>query len=164
MLEVDERLQRALEVAHEYLSRRDRTVAEVRRQLERRGIAVEPAEGAIEVLVEQGYLNDARFAALFVTDKRELQQWGNERIRRGLLARGIDRGLTERALAAGGDEGAECGETELERAVALLRRRFPVPPADQRERQRALGLLVRKGYESELAYDAIAAHAHAGDR
>jgi len=159
MLEVDERLQRALELAHEYLNRRDRTVAEVRRQLERRGVASEPVEGAIEVLVEQGYLNDARFAQLFAADKRELQEWGNERIRRGLLDRGVDHDLVERALQAGGDDGAESGDTELERALALLRRRFPVPPADPRERQRALGLLLRKGYESELAYDAIAAHA-----
>src|SRR5690348_17261753 len=119
MLEVDERLQRALELAHEYLNRRDRTVAEVRRQLERRGVALEPAEGAIEVLVEQGYLNDARFAQLYVADKRELQQWGNERIRRGLLDRGIDGDLVERALGADADD-VEPGETELDRAVALL--------------------------------------------
>jgi regulatory protein len=46
--------------------------------------------------------------------------------------------------------------------VAVLQRRFPTPPADARERQRALGLLMRKGYASELAYDAIAAHAREG--
>ncbi len=33
----------------------------------------------------------------------------------------------------------------------------PSPPADQRERERALGLLVRRGYELELAYDAVRA-------
>lgn len=159
MLDLDERVQRALELANAYLNRRDRTVVEVRRQLERRGIAVEPADAAIEVLVEQGYLNDARFAQLFASDKRELQQWGNERIRRGLLDHGIERDVAERALDADGDDDAEYGETELERAVALLRRRFPAPPVDARERRRALGLLLRKGYESELAYDAVAAHA-----
>jgi regulatory protein len=40
-----------------------------------------------------------------------------------------------------------------------LRRRFPEPPEDRRERNRALGMLMRKGYESELALDALAAYA-----
>ena len=49
-------------------------------------------------------------------------------------------------------------ESELDRALELLRRRFPTPPEDRRERERALGVLLRKGYESELALDALAAH------
>ena len=44
---------------------------------------------------------------------------------------------------------------ELEAAVELLRRRLPAPPRDDRERNRALGLLARRGYELELAHDAI---------
>ena len=156
-VENEERLQRALELAHAYLNRRERTVAEVRRQLERRGIAAPTVEAAIFLLTDQGYLDDPRFAALFVSDKRELEQWGNERIRRGLVARGIELELAEQALASSHDGQGQ--ETELERALALLRRRFPVAPADPRERQRALGVLLRKGYETELALDALAAHA-----
>lgn len=162
MLELDEHLQRALELAHAYLNRRDRTVSEVRRQLERKGIAADTAAAAIAVLCEQRYLDDGRFAALFMSDKRELEQWGNERIRRGLLARGIDGDLAQRTLDAATEDGTPSSESELDRALALLRRRFPVAPDDARERQRAFGLLVRKGYESELASDAITAHAREG--
>jgi regulatory protein len=53
---------------------------------------------------------------------------------------------------------AQHGETEIERALALLRRRFPTPAGDRREHERALGMLLRKGYDSDLALDAIAAH------
>src|SRR5690242_9040190 len=109
--EDDERLQRALELAHAYLNRRERTVAEVRRQLERGGIAAPSAEAAIDLLTEQGYLDDARFAALFVSDKRELEQWGNERIRRGLVARGIELELAEQAIESSPD--GQRQETEL---------------------------------------------------
>jgi SOS response regulatory protein OraA/RecX len=42
--------------------------------------------------------------------------------------------------------------------VELLRRRFPASPENARERQRAFALLVRQGYEYEVAYDAIRAH------
>ncbi|HZE06651.1 MAG TPA: regulatory protein RecX [Solirubrobacteraceae bacterium] len=162
----EERLQRALDLAYAYINRRDRTVSEVRAQLERKGISEPVCEAALRTLVEQRLLDDERFARLFVSDKRELEQWGSERIRRGLLARGIDRELAEvalgepaPALSEPGADGQAEAETELDRALALLRRRFPHPPEDRRERERALGVLLRKGYESELALDALAAHA-----
>lgn len=155
----EERLQKALDLAYAYVNPRDRTVSEVRLRLERRGMSQELAEDAITILGEQGFLDDARYARLFVADKRTLDQWGGERIRRGLLSRGVDRALVEATLAQEPDPDGEEPETELERALALLRRRFPEPPQDRRDRNRALGMLLRKGYESELALDALSAHA-----
>jgi regulatory protein len=162
-----ERLQHALELGYASVNRRERTIAEVRLQLQRRGVSEELTEAAIQTLVEQHLLDDERFARVFVSDKRELEQWGSERIRRGLLARGIGRHEADAALIADGRARGEDGdggwggeaETELDRAVAVLRRRFPTPPAVRRDRERALGVLLRKGYESELALDALAAHA-----
>jgi regulatory protein len=147
---------RALDLAYRYLGQRDRTVAEMRRFLE--GKRVDPAtiEDAVAELTEQGYLDDARYARRFAEDRRELDHWGAERIERRLLVAGLDRELVEAALA---DQQAE---DELHAAVALLRRRFPAPPADDRERNRALGVLARKGYELELAHDAIRAFERVG--
>jgi regulatory protein len=164
---IDEKLQRALDLGYAYLNRRERTVAEVRAQLERKGVSPELIDPAVQTFVEQGFLDDERFARLFASDKRELEQWGRARIRRGLLTRGIDRQLAERAVGPGGgdaDPFADEEPTELERALELLRRRFPAPPRERRERDRALGVLLRKGYESEVALDALSAYAHeAGD-
>jgi regulatory protein len=148
-----DRLRHALGLAYGYLNRRDRTVAEVRGRLERAGVDEATVEQALTTITGQGYLDDARFARLFVEDKRNLEQWGTERIERSLLARGIERDLARTAL-----DGA-AADTELDRALALLRRRFPAAPEDGRERDRALGVLLRKGYDSELALDALAAHA-----
>lgn len=157
MLEIDEKLQRALDLGYAYLNRRDRTVSEVRRQLERKGTSAELIEIAIQTLSDQGYLNDVRFAELFVSDKRQLEQWGSERIRRGLMARGIERELAEQALdGRDGDEPSPA--TELGRALALLDRRYPAPLQRPRERERALSLLLRKGYDSELALDALTSY------
>lgn len=159
---IDEKLQRALDLGYAYLNRRERTVAEVRAQLERKGVSPELIDPAVRTFAEQGFLDDERFVQLFISDKRELEQWGSERIRRGLLARGIDRELAERAVAPGGggaDPFADEEPTELERALELLRGRFPDPPRARRERDRALGVLLRKGYESELALDALSAYA-----
>ena len=166
-LGADEQLQRALELAYAYLNRRDRTIAEVRQTLQRKGISESLSEATIRTLTEQRFLDDTRFVQLYVSDKRELEQWGSDRIRRGLLARGIDRELADAALAgsmadlgpAGPSADDEAPESELDRALALLRRRFPGPAVDHRDRERALGLLLRKGYETEIALDALAAHA-----
>ena len=155
----EQQLQRALELAYAHVNRRERTVAEVRTQLERKRISEPRVDAVLQTLLAQRLLDDARFAEMFVSDKRELEQWGTERIRRGLRARGIDSELAERALAsAPGGDGDE-PPSELHRALELLRRRFPDPPRGRRERDRALGVLQRKGYESELALDALTAHA-----
>jgi regulatory protein len=147
-----DRLQHAVDLVYRYLGHRDRTVLEVRRHLE--GKEVEPSivELAITDVAEAGYLDDARYARRFTEDRRNLDRWGDDRIERKLQSVGIDRALIAAALAR------RDGETELEAAVALLQRRFPVVPETPKDRDRALGMLVRKGYDLELAYDAIRAY------
>jgi regulatory protein len=139
-------------LAYRYLNRRERTVSEVRQRLEREELDAATVSEAIATLTEQGYLDDSRFARLFTEDKRQLEQWGSDRIRRTLRERGLDAELIETALAE------QATESELEQALELLRRRCSAPPADRRERDRALGLLLRKGYEMELALDALTAY------
>jgi regulatory protein len=146
-----ERLQHALDLAFRFLGHRDRTVAEVRERLSAERVEPDVVEEAVEELRHLGYLDDARYAQRFVEDRRSIDAWGAARIERRLLAVGVDAALVAAAL---GEHGA--GE-ELEAALAVLRRRFAQPPAHDRERDRALGLLVRKGYELELAYDAVRA-------
>jgi regulatory protein len=145
-------LDRALELAYRYLDRRERTVGEVRRRLQAKGIDPSLADEAIAALTEQGVLDDARFARLFAQDKRELERWGAERIRRGLLSRGVDPELITEAL------GDLTAASELDRALDLLHGRFPSPPRERRARDRALGALIRKGYDPEVALDALAAY------
>lgn len=145
------RLQHALDVSYRYLGRRDRTIVEMRRHLQAKRVEPATVDDAIAELQEQGYLDDARYALRFTEDRRELDAWGADRIERKLLAAGVEPELIAAALAA--REGAD----ELGAAVAVLRRRFPTPPEDDRARDRALGMLVRKGYDLELAYDAIRA-------
>ncbi len=119
------------------------------------GKRVEPAtiDQVVAELVDLGHLDDGRYAQRFAEDRRRLDAWGNERIARRLRMLGVGTEDIERALAEPGDE------DEMQRAVALLRRRFPEPPCDDQGRSRALGLLVRRGYESEAAYEAIRRHA-----
>lgn len=142
-------IERALSLAYRHLNRRERTEQEIRDCLERGGVDAGALEAALAVLRDGGVLDDERFASMFAQDKRELDGWGSERIREALLRRGIAREIVAEAVCEG-DRAAE-----HERALAILRRRFPAPPRDRRDRDRALGVLLRKGYEPELAFDAL---------
>lgn len=138
--------QEALALALRALAQKERSVVELGRWLREHGVSEDEAADVIDHLITIGTLDDARFAARFTEDKRELSGWGNDRIRAALEDRGIPRPEIDAALAAGDDE--------LERARALLRE-CGVDLSDDRGRRRALGLLARRGYTSELAYEAI---------
>jgi regulatory protein len=148
----EDRLQHALDLAYRHLGRRDRTEVEVRRHLAARGIDPGTVEQVIAELTAQRYLDDARYAHRFAEDRRTLDQWGAERIEQRLLAAGIEPELVAAAVAD------QDPTAELHAAIAVLRRRLPEPPRDARESDRALGLLLRRGYELELAHDAIRAY------
>jgi regulatory protein len=101
-------------------------------------------------LSSDGLLDDGRFARRYAEDKRELSGWGPERIREALLSKGVARDLVDAALAGEGEE------QQLDRAVAMLGERGLRCDSDA-ERDRALRLLVRRGYALELAYEAVRA-------
>jgi regulatory protein len=113
---------------------------------------VEEAE-RIEVLtrlVEDGSIDDERFARRYAEDKRELAGWGPDRIRAALVERGTPEDLIDAAL------GAEDEDEVVARATAVLSR-SGTEVADERGRRRALAQLARRGFPLEAAYDAVRA-------
>ena len=148
-----EAVERARALAWRSLNKRDRTVDEVGGLL--LGKRVEPAvaDQVVTELIELGYLDDARYAERFAEDRRRLDGWGSDRIARRLHELGVDQEAIAAAVAA------QDNEAELAAALELLRRRCPAPPATRAERDRALGILVRRGYAPELALEALRRHA-----
>jgi regulatory protein len=147
--EVGLALEDALGHCYRLLSRMDRTVAQVRQHLERRRVRPEVIDAAVAELEQQRYLDDAAYAQRFTHARRTLDGWGRERIQRQLVAAGVDRAIAAAAV------GPPAEVRELDAAVTLLQRRFRVCPRTDRDRARALGLLLRKGYQRELAYEAV---------
>src|SRR5579884_4507358 len=108
----------ALELAYRYLARRDRTIAEMRSHLSGRGIDASAIETTIEILRDQRYLDDARFVRLFAQDKRQLEPWGSERIKRTLIDRGIDRDLLD-AVDEGPSSTASSRSRSMPRSISV---------------------------------------------
>ena len=148
-LEPEARLQHALELAYRHLARRERTALEVRRRLEREDVDAASIDAALAELQGQGAVDDVGYARRFAEDRRRLDGWGAERIERRLLEVGVPACVVEAELGRAGQ-----GD-ELARAVEVLRGKLSAAPADDRERDRALRLLARRGFGLELAYEAV---------
>jgi regulatory protein len=130
------------------LRRKERTAAELTAWLTERELSPDEVETAVALLAECGELDDERFARRYAEDKRELSGWGAVRIRESLLGRGVDRDTVEAALAV------DKATTQIQRATDLLIRRGD-PLADERARGRALAYLTRRGYDYDIAYEAV---------
>jgi regulatory protein len=123
----------------------------VRAHLARKRVEPGTAEVVLASLQRDRVLDDADYARRYAEDRRRLDGWGAERIERSLATAGITRDAIGAALAV------LDGESETEAALQVLQTRVRTPPRTDTERQRALSLLVRRGYELEVAYDAVRA-------
>ena len=128
---------------------RDRSRRELEVRLLRAGFEQEEIDRALEDLAGAGLIDDERFAAAVVEHAMSGRLSGRRAVMTGLLSKGVDRGLAERAL------GRLTG-TEEARAEALASR--------QAHRLRALepavafrrlsSLLIRRGFDPGLAFAA----------
>ena len=108
------------------------------------------SERAIDLAYRAVARRDLTVAELqFAEDKREIDQWGTDRIAMDLRRRGIPPQLIDAALVT------HDRDSEMRTALLLLRQRYPTAPRDDRERDRAWQMLVRRGYSPDLSYDAI---------
>jgi regulatory protein len=137
------------------IGRKERTEKEMRGWLAEREVDPEEIERVMDYLIENLAVDDERFANVYVDDKRRISGWGNDRIESALRKRGVPSALISAALAGDGEE------SEVDRATRVLLDRGS-PLEDARDRQRALGLLARRGFCAEDAYAAIRRAARTG--
>jgi len=141
--------ERVMADAYHLLGHRARSREELRRRLLAKDHDEHAVGCALEKLSADGFLDDAAFARSYAADKRKMGGWGEARIRRGLRELGVTTTDADDALGAH-DEGEE-----LERALAVLRRRgAPGQPLDA-ARRRAFQALQRRGFSSSVTYAAV---------
>jgi regulatory protein len=140
----------ANELAVKALGRKERTEYELQMLLRDAGASEADNAEVIASLAEAGAIDDERFARRYAEDKRDLRNWGPDRIAEALRARGVAEAEIQAALAA------EADEDLVVRAVGLLADSGE-EPIDDRSRARALALLARRGFPLEVAYEAVRA-------
>jgi regulatory protein len=134
------------------LARRMRTVAELKRLL-RRKVEVETEFGQtlveliIRKLKDQGYLNDAKYAAAFSSLRRDNEKFGRMRVVTDLKIKGVHGDVIDTAVSAAFDEVSD--ETQ---ARAFLQRKRLVKPKDQKQAARIFRQLMRAGFRSRTIF------------
>jgi regulatory protein len=134
------------------LGRRMRTVAELKRLLRQR-VEIETEIGQILVdliirrLKDQGYLNDAKYAATFSSFRRDNEKFGRRRVITDLKAKGVLGEVIDKAVDAVYDE-----VSDEKQARDYLARKRTKKPTGQKEAARVFRQLMRAGFASKTIF------------
>ena len=134
------------------LGRRARSVAELKRLLRNKVEAdTELGRTLVELIVvrlkDQGYLNDAKYAAAYSSFRRDNEKFGRMRVVTDLKAKGVHGDVIEKAVSSAYEE---VNEEKLARDY--LQRKRLRKPSDQKEAARIFRQLLRAGFGSKTIF------------
>ena len=127
------------------LARREHSRQELGRKLSARAESPEALEFLLTDLEKRKQLSDERFAA--ERARVMSRKFGAARIRHDLKAKGISREVIDRISSDG----------ELERARAILTRKYREPAATREERAKRMRFLQSRGFSSEIIFSLLSA-------
>jgi regulatory protein len=136
------------------LARRMRSVAELKRLLRNRVEAeTEFGKTLVELIIvrlkDEGYLNDAKYAAAFSSYRRDNEKFGRMRVVNDLKAKGVHGDVIEKAVASVYEE---VKEESLAREY-LRRKRLQKPKdRDQKQAARIFRNLMRAGFGAKTIF------------
>ena len=134
------------------LARRMRSVAELKRLLRQKVEAdTEFGQTLVELIIrrlkDQGYLNDAKYAAAYSTFRRDNEKFGRMRVVTDLKAKGVHGDVIDTAVSATFDD-----VNEEKQARAYLARKRLAKPQDQKQAARIFRQLIRAGFRSKTIF------------
>lgn len=83
--------QKALDVLRWMCSRGEKTKQDCVRSLYRWGVQPEEHEAILETLVEEKFVDEKRYAKMYVSEKHNFYKWGRAKIVSSLRLKGIDK-------------------------------------------------------------------------
>jgi len=134
------------------LGRRMRSVAEMKRLLRQRvEIETEIGRTLVELvtrrLKDQGYLNDAKYAAAYSAFRRDNEKFGRRRVSTDLNVKGVVGEVLDKAI-----ENAYSEVDEEKQAREYLRRKRLKKPQDKKQAARVFRQLMRAGFGSKTIF------------
>jgi len=149
-IERDEIIAKAVKAAVQHMRMRPKTVKEVDTFLQRRGYDREVSDRALSICIDRGYIDDERYAELFVNDRLRNKPCARKLLRIELRNRGIRDDVVERTLS-------KCAFDEREAATELLQHKLskmlsPTTPSDVRK---LANFLLRRGFSTHIVMDLL---------
>lgn len=139
-------LREAQKKLERFCAYQERSPLEVERKMRSLGIvSVEERDHLMAQLMEDGFLDEYRFAELFIKSKLNQKQWAPFRIELELREHGIPQVLVQRLLN-------EVDAAQVEANACYLARRWRASKTDQQ----LMAALQRRGYSYEQCKHALA--------
>ena len=143
------------EYALSALSRRMRSIAELKRLLRNRVEAdTEFGQTLVELVIrrlkDNGFLNDAKYAAAYSSFRRDNEKFGRRRVITDLKIKGVHGDVIEKAVASAYED---VNEETLARDY--LRRKRLERPRDQKQAARIFRRLIRAGFASKTIFSIL---------
>lgn len=144
----------AKRVAEYWLATRDHSRKELYEKIKRKGITDDVADLVLDSYEEMGWVNDENFAENFVRSKMRYERYGSQAIKYKLREKGVSQDIIEKVL----EEVEPETEEENAKAIALKKALSTQKVEKQKRVNQIVGMLVRKGYSSnvwKIAQEAI---------
>lgn len=132
-----------------YCSYQDRCTAEVRTKLSTFDISSSDKEKIMQLLLDEGFLDDTRFAHTFVRSKIHLKSWGVNKLRISLKMKGINDDIIKEALSVIEPE-------KYRQELIKVLKSKKINEIDTFKRKARLAqYAIQKGYEPSLVWSVI---------
>lgn len=144
-------LEEARQKLMHFCAYRDRSQKEVEDKLNDMRMIPEAKEKIIISLMQDGFLNEERFARSFVRGKFRIKKWGRIKITQELKKREISSPIIKLGLS-------EIREQDYQKALYELAEKKSEKikePNPYKKKKKLADHLLRKGYESHLVFDCI---------
>ncbi len=139
----------ALQKARAWCAYQERCQREARDKLYDLGLYPHDVESAIATLINEGFINEQRFACTFAGGKFRIKKWGRNKILHELRQRDISEVCIRNAMKEIDEaDYIRCIEEMMQEKIRSLRTTTP------RERiAKTIRFLAMRGFETDLIYD-----------
>lgn len=132
-----------------YCAYQDRCTQEVRNKLATFDMPDSEKEKIMQLLVDEGFIDDERYASTFVKSKTHLKKWGVNKIRMSLKLKGLSDEIISNALS---EIDPEMYREELMKVLKAKK----INETDPYKRKAKLAqYAIQKGYEPTLVWEAV---------
>ena len=132
-----------------YCAYQDRCTQEVRTKLATFDMSDSDKEKIVKLLVDEGYLDDERYASTFVRSKIHLKKWGVNKIKMSLKMKGISDEIISNALS---EIDPEIYREEL---IKILKAKKINETEPYKRKTKLAQYAMQKGYEPTLVWDVL---------
>lgn len=145
--------EQALQKLKHYCGYQERCHSEVKEKLYDLGVWKKEHDEIISTLIEEGYLNEERFAIAFARGKFRMKQWGRVKIKYEMKQKQVSEYSIKKALK-------QIDEEEYRELLAkLAKEKYASLKSEQYmvRKKKTMDYLFQRGFEGELVSEAMKA-------